>query len=554
MAFEFVENTTIELPDVSESVFNYSESAVAERHKLIIEMAAIHEGLTANYNFYSGEALAEAVTSWVSPYPKPILINHDTDVHPLGRVMAARMDKESDGTPFTRLQIAITDPEAIQRVLDQRYMTGSVGGSAKSAKCSICGTDWAESKGPGAPCKHQRGKVYNGKLACFELGGLGFREYSFVNVPADQRSMVLPSSGGTENEGWVRSAKIYSLDMNNESIMEFGENRGPINILEGMKKKDAHFTYTNLKGTWLSVSAIHDYQSDKIIENITNDVNITTMSNEASAETGVNVVDQTAEEKEMPEAIENEVEDLDIAAVVEQLSDDLATSSEVEEESTESSEVVESEDEVTEESEEVEEETAEVDSTEEVETEETATEEDQSDLDGSDASDSEAAEEEVQPVDEEATQEEQLSEETQETEESASVDTAELQAQYDRVVNENKQLKTIMHKMLAERVVDKKIDLGIVSATERAEALQDHIARSASSLADSLKDLHQFRPMPSLSTESLADLGNSTYRAYATGEEEIVDVTTDEKAPAKTAEEKAVDLFTDVLMGRRPAL
>lgn len=552
MAFEFVETTIIELPHVKESILEYTESAVSATRKLIVEQAAIHEGLTANYNNYSAAELQASLDSWVAPYPKPIIINHDVNEQPLGRVMAARMDKESDGTPFVRLQMAITDPEAIQKVLDQRYITGSVGGNAKSAKCSICGIDWAEAKGPGMPCKHQRGKVYGGKLAYFELGGLSFREYSFVNVPADQRSSVLPAS--QDSEGWVRSTKIYSLDMNNESIVEFDEVRGPINILENMKKKEARFVYTNLKGTWLSTSAFQDYESDKIVENITNDVKNTTMSNEASPEADVTVIVQTAEEKIMPEAIEDGVEELDIASVVEQLSDDLAASSEVEEESVESSEVVESE-EVTEDSDEIVEEAPadEADSVEDVEAEEATAEEDQSVQEGTDEGESEVVEEEVQQVDEEVA-EEQLAEDTQETEESADSDAlTELQAQYEKVVNENKQLKAIMHKMLAERVVDKKIDLGIVAVGDRNESISEHASRSAASLADTLKDLHQFRPLPSLQNESIAELSKGLHKSVVTDSEGIVEES-EAKGPVKTAEEKAVDLFTDVLMGRRPTL
>ena len=84
-------------------------------------------GLTANYNNYSAAELEKALQSWVEPYPKPIILNHDLNSEPIGRVMAAKMDKEQDGSPYVRLQVAITDPVAIQKVLDKRYLTGSVG-------------------------------------------------------------------------------------------------------------------------------------------------------------------------------------------------------------------------------------------------------------------------------------------------------------------------------------------------------------------------------------------------------------------------------------------
>lgn len=45
MAFDFVENFTVKLPDFSHSDFNFSEMS-ASNQGLIIEVAAIHEGLT----------------------------------------------------------------------------------------------------------------------------------------------------------------------------------------------------------------------------------------------------------------------------------------------------------------------------------------------------------------------------------------------------------------------------------------------------------------------------------------------------------------------------
>ena len=42
MAFEFVENFTIQLPDLTESEYDYTES-FNSNYGLIIEVAAIHE-------------------------------------------------------------------------------------------------------------------------------------------------------------------------------------------------------------------------------------------------------------------------------------------------------------------------------------------------------------------------------------------------------------------------------------------------------------------------------------------------------------------------------
>jgi len=97
--------------------------------------------------------------------------------------MAAKMDQEADGSKFVRLQIAITDPVAAQKVMDKRYLTGSVGGRAGKAICSISGEDLAKEDASGRPkiSKYKRGQVYKGKVAYIEMQELSFKEYSFVN-------------------------------------------------------------------------------------------------------------------------------------------------------------------------------------------------------------------------------------------------------------------------------------------------------------------------------------------------------------------------------------
>jgi len=172
-------------------------------------------GLTANYNNYSAAELEKALQSWVEPYPKPIILNHDLNSEPIGRVMAAKMEKEQDGAAYVRLQIAITDPVAAQKIADKRYLTGSVGGRAEEAVCSVCGIDWAvPRKSAGAPCSHMRGESYKGKVAMLEMRNIGFKEYSFVNLPADSNSTIRVVSGNLseseEAEGYKPTSGMVS--------------------------------------------------------------------------------------------------------------------------------------------------------------------------------------------------------------------------------------------------------------------------------------------------------------------------------------------------------
>lgn len=207
MALNFQENVTLFLPE-NEPIHRFQESAFSESHGLVVEVAAIHAGVTANYNFYGESELQKSLNSWLTPYPKPIIINHDINSDPIGRVIGAKMDYEENGSAFVRLQAAVTDPVAVQRVMDKRYLTGSVGGKAEEAVCSICGVDWAlPSRKSGAPCAHVRGESYKDQVAVLEMRNIGFKEYSFVNVPADSNSTIRVVSG--VNDSSVSEADSY---------------------------------------------------------------------------------------------------------------------------------------------------------------------------------------------------------------------------------------------------------------------------------------------------------------------------------------------------------
>jgi hypothetical protein len=555
--FEFTENITLRLPDVSEQVKTLSEADQGKRNKILTEIAAIHVGLTGNFNMYTEEALAASITSWVDPYPKPILTNHDELAEPMGRVMAAKMAKEADGTPYIALQAAIIDPNAVEKVLDERYITGSVGGRSASAKCSICGTDWAQAEGNVAPCRHKRGKVYEGKLAYFELGGISWKEYSFVNIPGDKKSQLknVVTSGVSEaNDGWVRAVKLYSMDMNQESIMSLEENEKSHNVLDEMKKIEAAFTYRNIKGTFLTTTA---FDLGGLLEK-ENHEKITFIQNDTTIESETVENDHivaSEEKKNMPKNDEAEVQEEDILAIADNLRADRNS-----EDSEVSANEEDSNEEVTDESPDGSEQTDSVDDSEEVDVpvkdkpvdeptgeavdtetetveEETAETQDDQSLVGSEDAVSDAAE--VQDSNE-------TSEEADSQEDAAS---AELQARVDSLLEENARLKKHLHYMLAERVVDAKIAVGVVEYEDRSVALTEHEARTASSLADALKDIEKLAAaMP----ERVKHTPLMEMRAKAVeGEDAAVFEDVKETAPQMSDEDRAIAMFSEALMGRK---
>jgi hypothetical protein len=534
MSFEFTESVGVYLPKFNENQSGFF--AESENNQLIVEIAAIHAGLTANYNNYPEEELKASLKSWVDPYPKPIILNHDPESDSMGRVMAARMDKEKDGTPFSRLQVAVLNREAIEKVLDGRYMTGSVGGKAESAKCSICNVDWAKpTEGMGMPCKHKRGQVYNGKLAFFNLSGLSWKEYSFVNIPADQGSGVL--SRAEDNPEWIRSTKVFALNMSEETILELSESETPKNILLDLKKKEAHVTYMNVKGTFLTTSA-YDYQ-ESYKTNITFENMDTTIDNEISTQELIEKQEELVPEKENEMSAKEETED--ILSVAEKLSADLSSEeSNSSEETSETDLTVETSEELSESSD---------TKTDPAETEVEAKEDEKQESDDSKVEEKQLSEKVEESTEEQAKSEESAEKlEVKEEEEVSEKDTL-----IASLTEENAKLKKTLHFMLAERVVDTKISLGVLESSDRAEALKDHSERTAASLADAIRDLGKISTSKSLtfSKESVAKIMDQKALAVEENDEKVIEegqrVTKKEQDPATRFE----DILVNKLLNRK---
>lgn len=239
------------------------------RPGLIIKVAATHAGLiTRNNSFYMPDKVRAGVASWTEHYPKPIQIHHNdspNDSHdPIGRVISARYvdtinpvaevfknsvlrdsfdkdigradkqfwdtfnsdrtsfiqklkmmrmmdsvlnDPSYEGTGYIELTANIVDPAAIQKILDGRYITGSVGAVSDKAVCSICDTNWVEEE----HCGHRPGRIYDGKKCVVVAGNLQYDEWSFVNQPADRHSGVLAIENSTQDstEGVIRFFPVF---------------------------------------------------------------------------------------------------------------------------------------------------------------------------------------------------------------------------------------------------------------------------------------------------------------------------------------------------------
>lgn len=517
-------------------------------------------GLTANYNNYSAIELEKSLKSWVEPYPKPIILNHDLNCEPIGRVMAAKMDREEDGSSYIRLQIAVTDPQAAQKIADKRYMTGSVGGRASKAICSISGEDLAAESSSGKPniSKYKRGKIYKGKMAFVDMQDISFKEYSFVNQPADQRSGVrgsrpIEGKNDTPNdEGWVAKSSAFVLHMDTDDIVSINENES---MFKNMKKKESKPVYLNIKGAFLSAMAIQES------ENVNNE-RASLLSYEDSTEK------KYEENLKMDDVVVKE----DILVVAQELSADLSTiaNTSTKEEPTEKPA-----DETTEATQ-VAADAQDVKPVEE-EKELVAVEADDelakakarvAELEAQIVSAAPAAEEESKEV-AEATEEQkkeevvdsvksEISKENKEVEESKvelTGDTVAPEQNANDLANklqsleeENQKLRSALHRTLVERVVDAKIAIGVESYEAREALVADHIKRTASSLADSLRDLAAM-PAAKKAKVMLPEI-NSEIKATENETGVItLDAVDEEKEAVETTQVE--DIFVDALMGRR---
>ena len=189
-----------------------------------------HSGRRINNRIYTVAGQRAGIDTLLSPYPKPIIKNHDDHDDPIGRFVDGVWDDTSsealaffdDVNDFMSVQSAfdaddperiyasmkrhglltrkkwpglgrmrvtarISDQDSIEKFLDGRYITFSAGSTTDRHVCSICSTDWAK----GEVCEHRHGRVYDKDLCVFVTGKFEVLEGSVVNMPADDLSQVL---------------------------------------------------------------------------------------------------------------------------------------------------------------------------------------------------------------------------------------------------------------------------------------------------------------------------------------------------------------------------
>ncbi len=205
-----------------------TESAgTSEKRKLVVTVEGIHTGMTKNKTFYPGNTLEASVPTWTTPHYKPVLKNHNEYSEPLGRVVSAEYGESTLTDKYTvKMKLEVTDQDTIEKVLDGRYLTLSVGGSANKVTCSVCGKDLVTE----GYCGHSRGRTYDSKEAYWMIGNYTGDEISFVNMPADVHAQVIHAELVTEKGG----TKVPKENNGNPEGIQTTENTDPASIIDGL--------------------------------------------------------------------------------------------------------------------------------------------------------------------------------------------------------------------------------------------------------------------------------------------------------------------------------
>nr|DAW58288.1 MAG TPA: chromosome segregation ATPase [Caudoviricetes sp.] len=171
---------------------------------------ATHSGVNRNNWNYHSDSMLKDTSSWKFPYAKPFLKNHDMYSEPMGRARDAYhgVSEFNNERDCINVVFRITDKEAIEKFLDGRYRTMSIGGKVGHVQCSICGKDILKD-GIFKFCGHWRGETYAGQKAIWNGRDIEYKEGSVVNSPADD---------------WAQVKKISLV--NSESNKDDEENQG----------------------------------------------------------------------------------------------------------------------------------------------------------------------------------------------------------------------------------------------------------------------------------------------------------------------------------------
>lgn len=204
-----------------------------------VYIEASHSDVEINSAFYTGDSMLRDAQTYTSPYRKPFIKNHDNKSEPMGRIMESDCIDSAliDGSKAINVVVKVSDKEAIQKFLDGRYSTVSIGASPRTISCNHCGKHILKD-GKFKFCGHWRGETYDDKTCTWKMEDLDYRELSIVNNPADDMAQVykikvntkesLNASNSSKSSGCDIADDIYNAINNPSDTSSQDENEGGI--------------------------------------------------------------------------------------------------------------------------------------------------------------------------------------------------------------------------------------------------------------------------------------------------------------------------------------
>lgn len=227
--------TPISIEPGKQHLFETKDSTEPTGYRLRAKVRMTFAGIrTRNKAVYLPDEHYKSAITFIKPYPKPIQLHHQDEKDPIGRVIDVRyvdttneainvdsrvtgimkVFKDSKAKPIARLGAVptflsmsqnqqyrgvghilglwdVTDPDAIRKILDGRYLTVSTGMAPRSAYCSSCALqgeliDWAKQV-----CEHEPGEIVDG-VECVKVPmNYDWEEVSPVNHPAAQLAQII---------------------------------------------------------------------------------------------------------------------------------------------------------------------------------------------------------------------------------------------------------------------------------------------------------------------------------------------------------------------------
>lgn len=186
---------------------------------LLVDIEATHSGKNHNFAIYYEDSMEKDAESFLNPFNKPMLMNHDEYCEPIGRIVQSYAGQSdfTDERSAIIVKAKVTDSSKYDKFLDGRYRTVSIGGTMGTVTCSICGKTILKNN-KFKFCGHWRGETYKDEVCYWGARDIEYNELSVVNNPADdfaqiKKITVLSSDDKETNQN--QSKEENSMEGNN---------------------------------------------------------------------------------------------------------------------------------------------------------------------------------------------------------------------------------------------------------------------------------------------------------------------------------------------------